>query len=122
MEPEGRMEPEGGSRKPEGRPECDRLRTCVRWKSAWGSRTSVYAFCFSYIIDVVGPLETTVMRRSSADDAWVSTSHHEDLLHAPRSRQWRWHGLQIELSCTCRLHAQLSDEHFADDLLGTGEK
>lgn len=47
---------------------------------------SVYAFCFSYIIDVVDPPETTVMRRS-ADDSRVSTSHHEDLLHASVAKQ-----------------------------------
>lgn len=47
---------------------------------------SVYAFCFSYIIDVVDPPETTVMRRS-ADDSRVSTSHHEDLLHASTAKQ-----------------------------------
>lgn len=47
---------------------------------------SVYAYCFSYIIDVVDPPETTVMRRS-ADDSRVSTSHHEDLLYASVSKQ-----------------------------------
>jgi Ca2+-binding EF-hand superfamily protein len=47
---------------------------------------SIYAYCFSYIIDVVDPPETTVMRRS-ADDSRVSTSHHEDLLYASDSKQ-----------------------------------
>lgn len=47
---------------------------------------SVYAFCFSYIIDVVDPPEATVMRRS-ADDSRVSTSRHEDLLHASTAKQ-----------------------------------
>lgn len=47
---------------------------------------SVYAFCFSYIIDVVDPPETTVMRRS-ADDSRVTTSRHEDLLYASTAKQ-----------------------------------
>eukprot|EP01043_Picozoa_sp_COSAG02_P025025 COSAG02_NODE_1390_length_12915_cov_6.825531_1_plen_3708_part_00 len=47
---------------------------------------SVYAYCFSYIMDVVDPRETTEMRRSAVDSR-VTTSHHEDLLYASDAKQ-----------------------------------
>jgi Ca2+-binding EF-hand superfamily protein len=47
---------------------------------------SIYAYCFVYIMDVVDPPETTVLRRS-ADECTVTTSHHEDLLHASTGKQ-----------------------------------